>query len=75
MKRLLVVPQDEIGLYLKSLIEHSEGCAVANCADCRMLRTIYDLLRQQIFGTAPFPGVPQKSEGGGQKPEVRKTSS
>jgi hypothetical protein len=70
------VPQeDEVGLYLKSLIDHSEGCLAADCPDCRMLRTIYDLLRRQIFGTAPFPHVTQKSNVSSSKADARSTGS
>ena len=65
--------EDEVGLYLKSLIDHADECMAADCPDCRMLRTIYDLLRRQIFGTAPFPHLGHKPEGG--KPKIEAHSS
>jgi hypothetical protein len=54
--------EEEMGSYLRSLLEHSEVCASADCADCRVMQTIYDLLQQQIFATVVFAEVPLENK-------------
>ena len=47
----------EIAKYIQGLLDHHIGCELDDCASCRTLHGILELVRRRLFTSPLFPEV------------------